>query len=267
MFALKLVLVAASILLASLAARRFGHGVSGTLGGMPMIAGPIMGFVLLEQHAEPARAIALATLVCVPAMVLHMVTFARASRRFPWPGALLAANLMFVAGGWVLSGLALPAAATCALALLAPLVGLAAIRPQAGSGGAWATTPMVRIPRAELGLRVVVAIVLAAGIIQGAAVLPALASGLLLALPVNGNVLPCFTLPRHGAEATAALLRGFQWGVFGFVAFFIALVVLLPIVGAGGAYALAWLAALLAALSAYLARWHAGRGRHAASAT
>ncbi len=259
MFALKLALVGASILLASLAARRFGHGVSGTLGGMPMIAGPIMGFVLLEQHAGPARAIALATLVCVPAMVLHMVTFAHAARRLPWPGALLLANLMFVAAGWALSGLALPAAAICTLALLAPLVGLMAIRPQA-AGDARAAPPMVRIPRSELWLRVAVAIVLAAGIMQGAAVLPVIASGLLLAMPVNGNVLPCFTLPRHGTEATAALLRGFQWGVFGFVAFFVALYFLLPTAGAGGAYALAWLAALLAAFLAYAVRWRVRRG-------
>ena len=188
-------------------------------------------------------------------MVLHMVTFAHAARRLPWPGALLAANLVFVVAGWTLSRLALPLVATCALAGLAPLVGMLAIRgPDAAAARALAS--VVRIPRAELVLRVAVAIVLAAGIMQGAAVLPALASGLLLALPINGNVLPCFTLPRHGAAATAALLRGFQWGVFGFVAFFVVLVVLLPLAGAGAAYALAWLAALLAASSAYVVRWH-----------
>lgn len=272
MFALKLALVAASILLASLAARRFGHGVSGTLGGMPMIAGPIMGFVLLEQPTGHARAIALATLVCVPAMVLHMVTFAHAARCLKWPGALLAANLVFVAAGWALSGLSLPLVAVCALGLASPLAGMALIgrhrtagaRRDAGAQGgarsgvrgeARGDTSTVTIPRAELWLRVMVAVALAAGIMQGAAVLPALASGLLLALPINGNVLPCFTLPRHGAAATAALLRGFMWGVFGFVSFFVALVALLPVSGAGLAYTLAWLAALLAAVSVYAVRW------------
>ena len=253
MFALKLALVAASILLASLAARRFGHGVSGTLGGMPMIAGPIMGFVLLEQPAEQARAIALATLVCLPAMVLHMVTFAHAARRLPWYGALLAANAVFVAAGWLLWQLALPPAAVCAAALLAPPAGMLAIHV----GGTAAPGAAVAIPRAELVLRVLVAIVLAAGIMQGAALLPTMVSGLLLALPITGNVLPCFTLPRHGAAATAALLRGFLWGLFGFVAFFVALFAALPWCGAAASYGLAWLAAIVVALSVYRARWRA----------
>jgi hypothetical protein len=260
-FALKLALVAASILLASLAARRFGHGVSGTLGGMPMIAGPIMGFVLIEQPASHARAIALATLVCVPAMVLHMVTFAHAARCLKWPGALLAANLVFVATGWVLSNLALPLAVVCMLGLISPLIGVALIDRHGGTG-VRGSALTVAIPRAELWLRVGVAIVLAAGIMQGASVLPALASGLLLALPINGNVLPCFTLPRYGAAATAALLRGFMWGVFGFVSFFVVLVALLPLCSASIAYALAWIAALLVAVSVYATRW---RGQVASS--
>jgi hypothetical protein len=154
----------------------------------------------------------------------------------------------------MLSSLSLPLVAVCALGLVSPLVGKALIGRRR-TADARADVAAVRIPRAELWLRVAVAIVLAAGIMQGAAVLPALASGLLLALPINGNVLPCFTLPRHGAASTAALLRGFMWGVFGFVSFFVALVALLPLLGAGLAYTLAWLAALLVAVSVYAARW------------
>jgi hypothetical protein len=41
MFLLKLALVCAVVLAASFAAKRFGHGVAGTLSGLPMIAGPI----------------------------------------------------------------------------------------------------------------------------------------------------------------------------------------------------------------------------------
>jgi hypothetical protein len=193
-------------------------------------------------------------------MVLHMVAFAHAARRLKWPGALLAANLVFLAAGWMLSSLSLPLVAVCALGLVSPLVGMALIGRRR-TADARADAAAVRIPRAELWLRVAVAIVLAAGIMQGAAVLPALASGLLLALPINGNVLPCFTLPRHGAAATAALLRGFMWGVFGFVSFFVALVALLPLLGAGLAYTLAWLAALLVAVSVYAARWRVRVGR------
>ena len=84
MFALKLGLVAASVLFASLAARRFGHSVAGTLAGMPMIAGPIMGFLLLQQEPDQVRSVALATLVCLPATIAHMVVFAHSARTLRW---------------------------------------------------------------------------------------------------------------------------------------------------------------------------------------
>ncbi|WP_437811017.1 hypothetical protein [Sorangium sp. So ce1078] len=73
---LKLAPVGASVLLSSLAARRFGHAVGGTIAGLPMIVGPIMGFVLLQEAPAQASASALATLVCLPATVVHVVAFA-----------------------------------------------------------------------------------------------------------------------------------------------------------------------------------------------
>ncbi|HZV91957.1 MAG TPA: hypothetical protein VFF72_02000, partial [Caldimonas sp.] len=241
MLALKLALVGASIVLATLAARRFGHSVSGTLSGIPMVAGPIMGFVLIEQPVAHVRAIALATLVCLPAMVSHMVCFARAARHMRWYGALLVANAVFVAAGWLLWQIALPLVVVCAVALLSPLAGMAVLPLRRADVPD--RTVAVFIPRSELALRVAAAIALAAVIMQGAALLPTMVSGLLLALPINGNVLPCFTLPRHGVAATEALLRGFLWGVFGFASFFVVLVAALPTCGAALAYALAWLAA------------------------
>ena len=96
---LKLLLVAASALLSSLVAKRFGHAVGGTLAGLPMIAGPIMGFVLWATPVEGVRAIALATLVCLPATVAHLVTFAWSGTRLPWWLALALANVLFFGTG------------------------------------------------------------------------------------------------------------------------------------------------------------------------
>jgi len=250
LFALKLALVAASVLLASLAARRYGHSVAGTLAGMPMIAGPIVGFLLLQQPAQAVRSIALATMVCLPATVAHMVTFAHTARVLAWYGALLAANAVFVGVGWALSTLALPPWAVCLIAMAAPACGMSAM-PRGSTSAS-----LVTIPRAELVTRVLAAVAIAAVIMRGAAFMPSVVSGLLLAAPITGNVLPCFTLPRHGAAATAALLRGFIWGLCGFVAFFVTLYAALPALAEGRSYALAWLAALAVALGAYSWRWH-----------
>lgn len=248
---IKLLLVAAAVLLSSLAARRFGHAVGGTLGGMPMIAGPIAGFVLLASDVQTTQAIALATLVCLPATALHLTAFAWSVLRWPWPLALLTANLAFLALGMSLPLLPLDRLGTAGLALLVLALGHWIMPPVAWRAQA------AQIPQLELGLRVLAAVLLAWLIIETAGSVPAALSGLLLALPITGNVLPCFTLPRHGAQATVLLLRGFLRGQVGFAAFFITLLWGLEHLAPGLAYAAAWAVALGVASSLYA--WQAHR--------
>lgn len=242
---LKLLLVAASALLSSLVAKRFGHAVGGTLAGLPMIAGPIMGFVLWATPVEGVRAIALATLVCLPATVAHLVTFAWSGTRWPWWLSLALANLAFFGLGLLMPQLGLPAWLVCLLALaVLALGGVAMPRLRIAPGA-------VDIPHAELACRVAAALLVAWAIIRSAGVAPAALSGLLLAVPITGNVLPCFTLPRYGAAATVALLRGFVRGLSGFGAFFVTLYLGLAAWPAGVAYAAAWIAALVVASALY----------------
>lgn len=125
----------------------------------------------------------------------------------------------------------------------------------------------VPIPRVELACRVAAAVALAWVVVRSAGVVPAALSGLLLAVPITGNVLPCFTLPRHGPAATGALLAGFMRGLLGFLAFFVTLAATLAPWGKGPAYAAAWCAALLMALGLYaLPRWRRGVAGAASSA-
>ncbi|TXC66498.1 hypothetical protein FSC37_13530 [Piscinibacter aquaticus] len=242
---LKLLLVTASALLSSLAARRFGHAVGGTLAGLPMIAGPIMGFVLASTPIDDVRAIALATLVCLPATVAHLVVFAWSATRWPWWISLALANVAFFGIGALLPMLALPPAVVCALALAALALGRPLMPRLPVRHGA------VDIPNIELACRVAAALFVARLIIRSAGVAPAAFSGLLLAVPITGNVLPCFTLPRYGDAATVALLRGFVRGLSGFGAFFIVLALGLGHAPAWGIYAAAWAAALAVAVSLY----------------
>ena len=144
---LKLLLVAASALLSSLVAKRFGHAVGGTLAGLPMIAGPIMGFVLWATPVEGVRAIALATLVCLPATVAHLVSFAWSGTRWPWWLSLALANLAFFGLGMLMPQLGLPAWLVCLLALaVLALGGVVMPRLRIAPGA-------VDIPHAELYMR------------------------------------------------------------------------------------------------------------------
>jgi hypothetical protein len=105
-----------------------------------------------------------------------------------------------------------------------------------------AVTGSVPVPRIEVAMRVAGTFVLAATVILSAQHVPALVSGLLLAWPISGTILPSFTLPAYGHLATVTLLRGLSVGLAGFVWFYVALAFLL---GAGVAGVGAFVAAAL----------------------
>jgi len=232
--ALKLALVAASVLGASVASRRWGHAAGGLMAGLPMIIGPITAILLIDNPPERVRAIALATLQCQPAMLMHVWVFARAARRWRWPACLLLANGVYLGGAVLLAAWALSPPAAGAIALVAW-----ALAGRLIAGAVGGPSGPVQVPRRELWWRLAVALAVAAAVIEAAAVTPAAVGGVLLAAPLTGNVLPAFTLPRHGPEATARLLAGFVHGQIGFMAFVAALVGLLPVLHPALAFAFA----------------------------
>lgn len=245
---LRLALVPAAVWLASLAARRWGHAVSGYLGGLPLIGGPITLFLALDHGTDFAARSALFTLAAVAGQGAHLIAFARVGQRHGWMAAL--------AAGWAsFLGVAL---AVSALPLSAPL---AALLAAGGLLAAWRLLPPVRgeatlpaIPPFELRLRLAAAFALAALILGAAPVFGPVVSGLLLSLPVTGSIMPPFTLARYGPGPLARLMRGFVVGLTGFSSFFLVLAAALPPWGTTLAFATAVCAALaMAALASRLA--------------
>jgi len=243
MLALKLALVAFSVLLSTLAARRFGHRVGGAVAGMPMIAAPIVAILLLDHDAGQVRAVALATLVCLPAAIVHIVSFSASAGRWGVPVCVSLALLAYACASVVLTQLRFAPVPVSLLALAAPAAGLWFAAHHAGPAAP------VAVPRLELVLRIAAAVAMAAVIIAGADVLPPAVSGLLLAVPITGTVLPCFTLPRYGAAATRSLMAGFLQGLHGFAAFFIALYWALGATGRLAAFLIALAVALATAVA------------------
>ncbi len=258
----KLALIAAAVLAASLVAGRWGHAAGGWLAGLPMIGGPIVGLLMLDIGAERGRETCLATLRCHPALVAYLVTYAWAARRWHWPACLGAALAVFFVLGGLLMAIDGPQWSVVLLSVLAVVAGT---RAATGLSVGLAPPARVTLPRAELWSRVGVAVVMAGLVIGGSTSLPVAAAGLLLAVPISGLVLPCFTLPRHGAAATVALLRGFVVGQIGFSAFFIALLALLPQVPGAPAWAVAMLVAAATPVAVQRLRAAAARREQRAS--
>lgn len=264
LIALKLTLIPLSILTASLVSRRFGHSIGGVVAGLPLIAGPIVAILLIEQPPLPVAAITSATLQALPAALAFIAGYAWLSLRWRWLQCLAGATLAFLAVGLGLLALQPPPLAASALAVASPIIALLAMpRVPPLSGG-------VAVPNTEILVRMTVAVAVAALIVLGSERFPARISGLLLVWPITGSVLPGFTLPLYGSTATVNLLRGFANGLFGFVTFFAAISLLLPRLaatpyGSAVSFALAFGASIVAALVVHRVR-SALSAREAASA-
>ena len=128
MLLLKLALVPAAILLATLAARRFGHAVSGVLAGFPLIAGPIIAALMIDLPPSQISGIGAATLAASPAAIAHIVAFAWLSRWLSWWACLFGAALAFFAVGGMTTSAWIPASVGIVLAMFAALGGLVALR-------------------------------------------------------------------------------------------------------------------------------------------
>jgi len=246
---LRLALVPAAVWLASLAARRWGHVVSGYLGGLPMIGGPITLFLAFDLGAQFAAHSALVTLAAVVGQAAHLLTFAHVGRRAGWALALACGWLAFFAVAIAAAWLPL----TPLLALAIALAGLAA---------AWMWLPPIRgdatlpaIPALELRLRLAAAFVLAGLILWSAPVFGPVVSGVLLSLPITGSIMPPFTLALYGPDAVARLTRGFVVGLCGFTAFFFTVASTATHWGIAASFA----AAVVAALAAIFAASHGAR--------
>ena len=85
MLALKLLLVPTFLLLLSIAARRWGPSTGGWLAGLPVVSGPALFFIAIEQGADFAAQASAASLLSVPAIVCFSLVYAHLAQRLNWP--------------------------------------------------------------------------------------------------------------------------------------------------------------------------------------
>jgi hypothetical protein len=244
LLALKLILAPLAVLLASIASKRYGHVIGGILAGFPMIAAPVTAALLIDHPAEHVAAIAFATVSGLLATAGFIVAFAWVAKtNKPWWYCLSSAALAFIAVAFVITALELPVILSVVFGVAAPWLARFSLPKIA--------TPRQSpiIPSSELALRVIGAFVLASALLFSAGNTPPWLSGLLIAWPITGSILPCFTQKLAGANATIAFLSGFSRGLVGLATFFCVLGLLLPFMHQAVAYAIALLGAAIIAVT------------------
>lgn len=240
MLALKLVLVPTFLLGVSLAGRRWGAAVAGWLTGLPLVTGPILFFLAVEQGERFAAEAAAAALSAVLAAVVFALVYAHSAQRRGWLPTLLLALPAWAATALLLSWL--PVLPLLALAIALPTLVLAPrCFPAVRTAAARRPTDV-----AELAGRMLAGAALVLAVTFAADALGQTWSGLFAMFPVLGTVLAVATHRSLGAADTAALLRALPTGLYAMIAFCFVLALALPAIPMAGAFALA-VAACLAA--------------------
>jgi uncharacterized membrane protein (GlpM family) len=227
---LKIFLVPGFLLLVSLASKRWGPSVAGSLAGLPVVAGPILFFLAIERGEVFASKAAAMSLSAVFASVAFSVAYARAAQRLSWLVSLLFAFFVWGAAAIILSQMSLSANYALVIALIT-LIAAPHLFPAADT----ASTTRV-VTTSELFSRMVAGASLTVAVTVAAASLGPVWSGLLAVFPILGTVLAVFSHRSQGAIFVATLLRSMSIGLFSFSAFCFALSFLLSQVGIPAAF-------------------------------
>lgn len=214
--ACKLFLVPAFIGTLSLAGRRWGPAISGWLVGLPVVAGPIVYFLAVEQGRSFASGAARGTLSGLASLSAFALVYGRLSRRRDWVASLLAGWGAFFLSTLVLERIPVPPLLLSFVAVAGVLLLVLRLLPGFDSLGALPATPAWEIvARMAAGAALVVAIT---GV---ARTLGPRLSGLLTPFPVATTVFTVFTHRFQGGAAAARLLRGLVAGSFTLAVFFL----------------------------------------------
>jgi hypothetical protein len=249
LLAAKILLSPLCVVAVSLAGRRWGVAVAGVLGGLPVVAGPILLVeTLLHGRAFGAGAAA-GTLLGLGALTTFVVVYGRvAATAGPAPSVLCGWSA-FLLGVALLSLVQPPPVLSLILVAACFALGLRLLPstpwpPQAAASPPWWDLPA----RALAALMLVLALTAVSGTLG-----PHI-SGLLAPFPIITSVLAVFTHAHGGVAQVGVLLRNFLFGFYGFAAFCFTLTLALPTLASATAFGLAAAIALAVQATTFLLR-------------
>jgi hypothetical protein len=248
--AAKILLAPTFVIGASLAARRYGARIGGLVGGLPVVAGPILLVFALSHGRSFAADAAAGTLLGIVSLLGFIVVYARLAGRVRWLSSLISGWVAFFAMTVVLSTVSIgtdPALVVVLVAVALTLLVLPRVRGEHLSA--------VSLPTWDLPLRGLSALALVLALTALAGQLGAKLSGLLAPFPVIASVLAVFTHTQHGEQDLLQIMRGFVVGLVAYALFCFALAMSLRSLGITESFLLAAAAALATQAVAVTVTW------------
>jgi hypothetical protein len=232
---LKVTLAPALVAAASLVERWKGHRAAGLVAGLPIVAGPILFLLALEQGAAFAAEAARQTLLGLVSLSAYAVVYGRVSRTASPLPTLAAAYAGFAVATLLVSPLSPGLLASLAIAGVSLTIARLLLPPSIATSVAGAPS---------LWIRMAAAATLVLTLTGLAHLLGPRWSGLLVPFPVAGTVLVVAAHHAAGGAGALRVLRGLLIGLYGFALFCTSVAALLPPHGIAIAFAVGVAAAL-----------------------
>jgi hypothetical protein len=246
----KILLAPTFVVGASLAARRYGARIGGLVGGLPVVAGPILLVFALSHGSAFAADAAAGTLLGIVSLLVFILVYAHLASRVRWGASLILGWAAFFAMTGALSTFTLGADPALAVVLVAVGLTLLAL-PQAREERPSA----VELPAWDLPLRGLSALALVLALTAVAGELGPRLSGLLAPFPVIASVLAVFTHAQHGEQDLRRVMRGFVMGLVAYALFCFTIAVTLGPLGIAASFLLAATCALATQAVALTVTW------------
>ncbi len=216
---LKVTLVPALILTASLVGNRWGPAVSGWMVSLPLTSAPVIFFLAVEQGDAFASGASVGVILGLASITLFAFAYSWLALR--GGGVAWQLPLLLGTGGFFLLTSVFVFLTVPALAAFAGVVVFLFLAYRFLPGAAAAAAPAVPVAKWEILLRMVAATVLVLIITQASESLGPQLSGLLTPFPVYVCVLASSTYRVQGARPAVQLVRGATLGLFTPAAFFL----------------------------------------------
>ncbi len=249
LLAAKILLAPLCVIAVSLAGRRWGMAVAGVLGGLPVVAGPILLVETLLHGRDFGADAAAGTLLGLAALTTFVVVYGRSAAAAGPLQSVLCGWAAFLLGVALLSPIQPPPAVSLVVVAACFAFGLRLLPPGQSSLPPAPTPPWWDLPgRALAALGLVLVLTAVSGALG-----PHL-SGLLAPFPIVTSVLAVFTHTHGGIAQVEVLLRNFLVGFYGFATFCFVLAISLSTLAVAPAFGLATAAALTVQATSFLLR-------------
>lgn len=214
MLILKLITVPLFIVLISIVGKKWGSEIAGTLGAFPVVAGPILFFLTLEQGLSFGAKASIFVIYGAVSLLIFGLTYAWACRFLSYIPCLFISLITWYLSAFLLSlcpqDLFFSTALTVSFLFIIPY-----LLPKSNIENK--SLPGLK----DLPIRMIVGMLLTISITSLANQLGAVWSGILSVFPVVTLVLVVFSHRSHGQEHVLQVFKGVSRGVYSFVTYFL----------------------------------------------